>query len=123
MANFFAQTEALAFGKTKAEVEADGVAPFQVPHRTFPGNHPTNSLVLDLLTPGALGKMIALYEHKVFVQGTIWHINSFDQWGVELGKVLAQRIVPELESKTEPKLTHDSSTSTLIRRYRQSKEK
>jgi len=123
MANFFAQTEALAFGKTKAEVEADGVAPFQVPHRTFPGNHPTNSLVLDLLTPTALGKMIALYEHKVFVQGTIWHINSFDQWGVELGKVLAQHIVPELESKTEPKLTHDSSTSTLIRRYRQSKEK
>ena len=123
MANFFAQTEALAFGKTKAEVEADGVAPFQVPHRTFDGNHPTNSLVLDLLTPTALGKLIALYEHKVFVQGTIWHINSFDQWGVELGKVLAQRIVPELESKTEPKLTHDSSTSTLIRRYRQTKEK
>ncbi|HEX4142010.1 MAG TPA: glucose-6-phosphate isomerase [Pirellulales bacterium] len=123
MANFFAQTEALAFGKTKAEVEADGVAPFQVPHRTFPGNHPTNSLVLDLLTPAALGKLIALYEHKVFVQGTIWHINSFDQWGVELGKVLAQRIVPELESKTEPKLSHDSSTSTLIRRYRQTKEK
>jgi glucose-6-phosphate isomerase len=122
MANFFAQTEALAFGKTAAEVESDGVAPFQVPHRTFPGNHPTNSLVLDLLTPAALGKLIALYEHKVFVQGTIWHINSFDQWGVELGKKLAQRIVPELESKTEPKLTHDSSTSTLIRRYRQTKE-
>ncbi len=122
MANFFAQTEALAFGKTAAEVKADGVADFQIPHRTFEGNHPTNSLVLDLLTPAALGKLIALYEHKVFVQGTIWHINSFDQWGVELGKVLAQRIVPELESKTEPKLTHDSSTSTLIRRYRQTKE-
>ncbi len=123
MANFFAQTEALAFGKTAAEVEADGVAAFQVPHRTFEGNHPTNSLLLDRLTPAALGKLIALYEHKVFVQGTIWHINSFDQWGVELGKVLAQRIVPELESKTEPKMTHDSSTSTLIRRYRQTKEK
>jgi glucose-6-phosphate isomerase len=122
MANFFAQTEALAFGKTAAEVEADGVPAYQVPHRTFHGNHPTNSLVLDRLTPAALGKLIALYEHKVFVQGTIWHINSFDQWGVELGKVLAQRIVPELESKTEPKLTHDSSTSTLIRRYRQAKE-
>ncbi len=122
MANFFAQPEALAFGKTAAQVEADGVAAFQVPHRTFQGNHPTNSLLLDRLTPAALGKLIALYEHKVFVQGTIWHINSFDQWGVELGKVLAQRIVPELESKTEPKLTHDSSTSTLIRRYRQTKE-
>ncbi|HTU24874.1 MAG TPA: glucose-6-phosphate isomerase [Pirellulales bacterium] len=123
MANFFAQTEALAFGKTAAEVEADGVAAFQVPHRTFPGNHPTNSLLLDRLTPAALGKLIALYEHKVFVQGTIWHINSFDQWGVELGKVLAQRIVPELESPSEPKLAHDSSTSTLIRRFRAAKEK
>jgi glucose-6-phosphate isomerase len=122
MANFFAQTEALAFGKTSAEVKADGVADFQVPHRTFDGNHPTNSLLLDRLTPEALGKLVALYEHKVFVQGTIWHINSFDQWGVELGKVLAQRIVPELESKTEPNLAHDSSTNTLIRRFRKRKE-
>ena len=123
MANLFAQTEALAFGKTAEEVAADGVAPFQVPHRTFEGNHPTNTLLLDRLTPAALGKLIALYEHKVFVQGTIWHINSFDQWGVELGKVLAQRIVPELESATTPALKHDSSTNTLIRRYRQAKER
>ncbi len=122
MANFFAQTEALAFGKTAAEVEADSVPDFQVPHRTFEGNHPTNTMLLERLTPAALGKLVALYEHKVFVQGTIWHINSFDQWGVELGKVLAQRIVPELESKTVPQLTHDSSTNTLIRRYRQLKE-
>jgi glucose-6-phosphate isomerase len=122
MANFFAQTEALAFGKTPAEVRADKVADFQVPHRTFPGNRPTNTLLLDRLTPATLGKLVALYEHKVFVQGTIWHINSFDQWGVELGKVLAQRIVPELESKAEPPLDHDSSTSTLIRRYRQLKD-
>jgi glucose-6-phosphate isomerase len=118
MANFFAQTEALAFGKTPAEVAADGVPEFQIPHRTFEGNHPTNTLVLPRLTPAALGSIIALYEHKVFVQGTIWHINSFDQWGVELGKVLAQEIIPELESKTEPKLRHDSSTNTLIERQR-----
>ncbi|HEX2911722.1 MAG TPA: glucose-6-phosphate isomerase [Chloroflexia bacterium] len=117
MSNFFAQTEALAFGKTAEEVKADGVADFQVPHRTFEGNHPTNSIMLDLLTPAALGKIIAMYEHKVFVQGTIWKINSFDQWGVELGKVLAQRIIPELSSN-EP-LKHDSSTNTLIDRYRQ----
>jgi glucose-6-phosphate isomerase len=123
MANLFAQTEALAFGKTAAEVKADGVADFQVPHRTFEGNHPTNTLLLDRLTPEALGKMIALYEHKVFVQGTVWHINSFDQWGVELGKVLAQRIVPELESKGTAPLQHDSSTNTLIRRYLKQKEK
>ena len=119
MANFFAQTEALAFGKTAQEVAADGVADFQVPHRTFEGNHPTNTILLERLTPAALGKLIALYEHKVFVQGTIWNINSFDQWGVELGKVLANRIIPELESPTEPELKHDSSTNTLIRRYRQ----
>ena len=118
MANFFAQTEALAFGKTADEVKADGVADFQVPHRTFAGNHPTNTLLLDRLTPEALGKLVALYEHKVFVQGTIWHINSFDQWGVELGKVLAKRIMPELNRGSEPQLTHDSSTNTLIRRYR-----
>jgi glucose-6-phosphate isomerase len=118
MANFFAQTEALAFGKTPEEVKADGVPDFQVPHRTFDGNHPTNTILMQRLTPEALGKLVALYEHKVFVQGTIWRINSFDQWGVELGKVLAKRIVPELESKGEPRLTHDGSTNTLIRRYR-----
>jgi glucose-6-phosphate isomerase len=121
MANLFAQTEALAFGKTAEEVAADGIPAFQVPHRTFEGNHPTNTLLLERLTPEALGKLIALYEHKVFVQGTIWRINSFDQWGVELGKVLAQRIIPELESATSPVLKHDSSTSTLIRRYRQAR--
>ena len=118
MANFFAQTEALAFGKTAQEVAADGVSDFLVPHRTFEGNRPTNTLLLDRLTPAALGKLIALYEHKVFVQGTIWNINSFDQWGVELGKVLAKRIIPELEGATEPELRHDSSTNALIRRYR-----
>jgi glucose-6-phosphate isomerase len=121
MANFFAQTEALAFGKTPEQVRADGVPDFQVPHRTFAGNHPTNTIVLDRLTPEALGKLIALYEHKVFVQGTVWHINSFDQWGVELGKVLAQRIVPELEGPAEPALKHDSSTNALIGRYRKCK--
>ncbi len=121
MANLFAQTEALAFGKTAEEVAADGVPAFQVPHRTFEGNHPTNTILLDRLTPAALGKLIALYEHKVFVQGTIWHINSFDQWGVELGKVLAQRIIPELESSSAPDLKHDSSTNTLIRRYREAR--
>jgi glucose-6-phosphate isomerase len=118
MANFFAQTEALAFGKTAGEVAADGVPAFQVPHRTFEGNRPTNTILAERLTPETLGKLIALYEHKVFVQGTIWNINSFDQWGVELGKVLANRIIPELESASEPKLAHDSSTNTLIRRYR-----
>jgi glucose-6-phosphate isomerase len=118
MANFFAQTEALAFGKTAEEVAADGVPAFQVPHRIFEGNRPTNTILMERLTPETLGKLIALYEHKVFVQGTIWHINSFDQWGVELGKVLANRIIPELESTDEPRLTHDSSTKTLIRRYR-----
>ncbi|HZU66121.1 MAG TPA: glucose-6-phosphate isomerase [Ktedonobacteraceae bacterium] len=118
MANFFAQTEALAFGKTAEEVAKDGVPSFQVPHRTFEGNRPTNTILVERLTPETLGKIIALYEHKVFVQGTVWDINSFDQWGVELGKVLANRIIPELESKEEPKLTHDSSTNTLIQRYR-----
>jgi glucose-6-phosphate isomerase len=121
MANFFAQTEALAFGKTADQVKADGVSGSLVTHRTFEGNHPTNTLLLEKLTPETLGKLIALYEHKVFVQGTIWKINSFDQWGVELGKVLAQRIVPELESPTEPNLQHDSSTNALIRRYRANK--
>src|SRR5436305_8588360 len=117
MANFFAQTEALAFGKTEQEVAADGVAAFQVPHRTFEGNHPTNTIIAEKLTPELLGKLIALYEHKVFTQGTIWNINSFDQWGVELGKKLASAIVPEL-SGAEPELHHDSSTNALIRRYR-----
>jgi glucose-6-phosphate isomerase len=121
MANLFAQTEALAFGKTAAEVAADGVPIYQVPHRTFEGNRPTNTILADRLTPETLGKLIALYEHKVFVQGTIWNINSFDQWGVELGKVLANRIIPELESSDEPELAHDSSTNTLIKRYRRSR--
>ncbi len=123
MANFFAQTEALAFGKTREEVIADGVADYQVPHRVFEGNHPTNSILLERLTPTALGKIIALYEHKVFTQGTIWHINSFDQWGVELGKVLANRIIPELETINEIPLKHDSSTNTLITRYKQTRGK
>ena len=118
MANFFAQTEALAFGKTAEEVAAEGVPAFQVPHRTFEGNRPTNTILADRLTPETLGKLIALYEHKVFVQGTVWDIDSFDQWGVELGKVLANRIIPELQSAGEPRLAHDSSTNTLIRRYR-----
>ena len=103
MANLFAQTEALAFGKTRAEVEAEGVPAHQVPHRVFPGNRPTNTLLVSALTPHTLGQLVALYEHKVFTQGTIWHINSFDQWGVELGKALANRIVPELESTDEPR--------------------
>jgi glucose-6-phosphate isomerase len=119
MANFFAQTEALAFGKTAEEVAAEGVPAFQVAHRTFRGNHPTNTIMVKReLTPHVLGQLIALYEHKVFTQGWIWNINSFDQWGVELGKVLANRIVPQLEAKDEPKLDHDSSTNTLIQRYR-----
>ncbi len=118
MANFFAQTEALAFGKTLEQVKADGIPDWQAPHRTFEGNRPTNSILMDRLTPAALGKLVALYEHKVFVQGTIWQINSFDQWGVELGKVLAQRIVPELEGTATSQVKHDSSTSRLIERYR-----
>ncbi len=118
IANFLAQTEALAFGKTAEEAAAEGIPAFQVPHRTFTGNHPTNTIMAARLTPETLGKLIALYEHKVFVQGTIWHINSFDQWGVELGKALAMRIIPELEAATEPVLEHDSSTTALIRRYR-----
>ncbi len=121
-ANLIAQTEALAFGKTREEVEAEGVPAHQVPHRTFRGNHPTSTLLAPALTPRVLGELIALYEHKVFTQGTIWDIDSFDQWGVELGKVLANRIIPELESPGEPELQHDSSTNALIRRYRRSKE-
>jgi glucose-6-phosphate isomerase len=122
VANVCAQTEALAFGKTEKQVKAEGTPDWLVPHRVFEGNRPSNTLLLETLTPEALGKLVALYEHSVFTQGTIWSIDSFDQWGVELGKVLAQRIVPELESKTEPKLTHDSSTNALIRRYRKLKD-
>jgi glucose-6-phosphate isomerase len=118
LANVFAQTEALAFGKTAEQVKAEGTPDWLVPHRLFEGNRPSNTLLLDALTPAALGKLVALYEHIVFTQGTIWQIDSFDQWGVELGKALAQRIIPELESATEPKLEHDSSTNALIRRYR-----
>jgi len=121
IANVFAQTEALAFGKTADQVKAEGTPDWLVPHRLFEGNRPSNTLLLDALTPAALGKLVALYEHIVFTQGTIWQIDSFDQWGVELGKALAQRIIPELESATEPKLEHDSSTNTLIRRYRKLK--
>jgi glucose-6-phosphate isomerase len=121
MANFLAQTEALAFGKTEPEVIAEGVPGDQVPHRSFPGNHPTNTLLLPRPTPAALGKLVALYEHKVFVQGSIWNINSFDQWGVELGKVLARRISSEISSEAEPELSHDSSTNALIRRFRSSR--
>ena len=118
MANVFAQTEALAFGKTADEVRAEGTAEALVPHRVFAGNRPTNTILGDRLTPETLGKLIALYEHSVFTQGTIWGIDSFDQWGVELGKALAQRIAGEVEAETEPELTHDSSTNALIRRYR-----
>ncbi len=122
LANVFAQTEALAFGKTAEQVEAEGTPAWLVPHRVFAGNRPSNTILMDELTPGALGKLVALYEHNVFTQAAIWHINSFDQWGVELGKVLAQRIIPELESRAEPELGHDSSTNNLIRRYRRLKE-
>jgi glucose-6-phosphate isomerase len=118
MANFFAQTEALAFGKTPAEVRAEGVPEQLVSHKSFEGNRPTSTILTDKLTPAALGKLVALYEHKVFVQGVIWGLNSFDQWGVELGKVLAKRISSELGAQTEPALAHDSSTNALIRRYR-----
>ena len=116
--NVFAQAEALAFGKTEEQVQAEGTAEAVVPHRVMEGNRPTNTLLCDILTPRLLGSLVALYEHSVFVQGTIWDIDSFDQWGVELGKQLAQRIIPELTSASEPELTHDSSTNTLIRRYR-----
>jgi len=121
LANVFAQSEALAFGKTAEQVKAEGTPDWLVPHRVFEGNRPSNTILADRLTPELLGKLVALYEHSVFTQGTIWQINSFDQWGVELGKVLAQRIIPELESQTEPALKHDSSTNNLIRRYRKLK--
>ena len=122
LANVFAQGEALAFGKTPEQVKAEGTPDWLVPHRVFEGNRPSNTILVERLTPAALGKLVALYEHSVFTQGAIWDIDSFDQWGVELGKVLAQRIIPELDSKTEPQLTHDSSTNGLIRRYRKLKE-
>jgi glucose-6-phosphate isomerase len=122
LANVFAQAEALACGKTPEQVKAEGTPDWLVPHRVFEGNRPSNTILADRLTPEVLGKLVALYEHSVFTQGTIWQINSFDQWGVELGKVLAQRIIPELESPAEPTLRHDSSTNNLIRRYRKLKE-
>jgi len=122
LANVFAQSEALAFGKTPEQVKAEGTPDWLVPHRVFEGNRPTNTILAERLTPETLGKLVALYEHSVFTQGIIWQINSFDQWGVELGKVLAQRIVPELEGAQEPALGHDTSTNNLIRRYRKIKE-
>ncbi len=121
LANVLAQAEALAFGKTQEEVEKEGTPDWLVPHRVFEGNRPSNVILAERLTPDILGKLVALYEHSVFTQGVIWNINSFDQWGVELGKALAQRIIPELESPTEPELHHDSSTNNLIRRYREMK--
>ena len=123
MSNVFAQAEALAFGKTPEEVRAEGTPDWLVPHRTFEGNRPSNVILAERLTPETLGKLVALYEHSVFTQGTIWQIDSFDQWGVELGKVLAKRIIPELEAAEEPSLSHDSSTNELIRRYRNRKER
>jgi glucose-6-phosphate isomerase len=122
LANVFAQSEALAFGKTPEEVKAEGTPDWLVPHRVFEGNRPSNTILAERLTPEILGSLVALYEHSVFTQGVIWNIDSFDQWGVELGKVLAQRIVPELEGKSLPKLKHDSSTNNLIRRYRELKK-
>jgi glucose-6-phosphate isomerase len=122
LANVFAQSEALAFGKTAEQVKAEGTPDWLVPHRVFEGNRPSNTILAERLTPEVLGKLVALYEHSVFTQGTIWQINSFDQWGVELGKVLAQKIIPELENEAEPALKHDSSTNNLIRRYRKLKE-
>ena len=122
LANVFAQAEALAFGKTAEQVKTEGTSKWLVPHRVFEGNRPSNVILADRLTPDALGKLVALYEHSVFTQGTIWNINSFDQWGVELGKALAQRIIPELESFSAPEPKHDSSTNNLIRRYRKQKQ-
>jgi len=121
LANVFAQAEALAFGKTPEQVKAEGTPDWLVPHRVFDGNRPSNTILADRLTPETLGKLVALYEHSVFTQGGIWNIDSFDQWGVELGKQLAQRIIPELESKEKPALKHDSSTNNLIQRYRKFK--
>jgi glucose-6-phosphate isomerase len=122
-ANVFAQGEALAFGKTPEQVEAEGTPDWLVPHRVFEGNRPSNTLLLDELTPRTLGMLVALYEHSVFTQGTIWSVNSFDQWGVELGKVLAKKVAGELSAPDEPELAHDSSTNALIRRYRAARQK
>jgi len=122
LANVFAQSEALAFGKTADEVKAEGTPDRLVPHRVFEGNRPSSTLLLERLTPASLGTLVALYEHAVFTQGVVWNIDSFDQWGVELGKVLAQRIIPELESREDPKLLHDGSTNALIRRYRKQRQ-
>jgi glucose-6-phosphate isomerase len=122
VANLFAQTEALALGKTREEVRSEGTPEHLVPHRTFEGNRPSSTVLADRLTPETLGKLVALYEHSVFTQATIWQIDSFDQWGVELGKVLARRIIPELTTACEPVLQHDSSTNALIRRYRARRE-
>jgi glucose-6-phosphate isomerase len=123
MANLFAQSEALAFGKTADEVKAEGTPDWLVPHRVFEGNRPSNTILVERLTPETLGKLVTLYEHSVFTQGVVWQIDSFDQWGVELGKVLAKRIVPELQGAGEPGGNHDSSTQELIRRYRQEVKK
>jgi glucose-6-phosphate isomerase len=122
LANVFAQAEALAFGKTPKQVEAEGTPEWLVPHRTFEGNRPSNTIMMKRLTPEALGMIVALYEHSVFTQGAIWNIDSFDQWGVELGKALAQKIIPEIENPKEPKLKHDSSTNNLIRLARHLKQ-
>jgi glucose-6-phosphate isomerase len=122
IANVLAQAEALAFGKTFRQVKAEGTSDWMAPHRVFEGNRPSNMIFAERLTPETLGKLVALYEHSVFTQGAIWQVNPFDQWGVELGKVLAQRILPELESDAEPKLGHDTSTNALIRRHRKYKE-
>jgi glucose-6-phosphate isomerase len=121
LANVFAQTEALALGKTPEQVKVEGTPDWLVPHRVFEGNRPSNTILVERLSPEVPAKLVALYEHSVFTQGVLWNIDSFDQWGVELGKVLAQRIIPELESQTEPELGHDSSSNTLIRRYRKLK--
>jgi glucose-6-phosphate isomerase len=121
IANVLAQSEALAFGKSAAQVKAEGTPDWLVPHRVFEGNRPSNTIFAQRLTPETLGKLVALYEHSVFTQGTIWGIDSFDQWGVELGKVLAKRIIPELSGTAAPEANHDSSTANLIRRYRQNK--
>jgi glucose-6-phosphate isomerase len=123
IANVCAQTEALAFGKTPEQVKAEGTADWLVPHRVVQGNRPSTIILAEQLTPEALGKLVALYEHSVFTQGTVWGIDSFDQWGVELGKVLAQRIIPELENVKAPSLAHDSSTNNVIHRYRKLKER
>lgn len=123
LANVFAQSEALAFGKTPEEVQSEGTPDWLIPHRVFEGNRPSNTILAERLTPATLGRLVALYEHVVFTQGAVWHVNPFDQWGVELGKALAQRIIPELESRAEPELAHDSSTNSLIRRYRRQSQR